>query len=138
MINNRVAYPYYLPKDRLIKNLLQTNQYQYYYLYIGKNEECDIVLDFNEGLGQGIAKIVKKDEIEDNPTFNRRVFLPKQGMSDNYIFDQYTRELIITKEMASKCDMGCEIYIAVFHTDQRFTDNISNFNIQYNFSSILK
>ena len=131
LINNNIAYPNYLPKDKLIKNLLQTNQYQYYYLDIGKDETCDIILDFNEGIGQGIAKIVKKDEIENNPNYNRRVVLPLPGMPNIYIFDQYTKELKITKEMTSKCDKGCEIYIAVFHSDQRFTDYISSFNIYY-------
>ena len=131
MINNKVAYPSYLPKDRLIKNLLPTNQYQYYYLDIGKDEECDIILDFNEGSGQGIAKIVKKNEIENNPNYNRRVLLPLPGMPQNYVFDQYTKELKVTKEMTSKCDKGCEIYIAIFHLDQRYTDYISSFNIYY-------
>ena len=131
LINNNIAYPNYLPKDKLIKNLLQTNQYQYYYLDIGKDETCDIILDFNEGIGQGIAKIVKKDEIENNPNYNRRVVLPLPGMPNIYIFDQYTKELKVTKEMTSKCDKGCEIYIAVFHSDQRFTDYISSFNIYY-------
>ena len=131
MVNNKISYPYYLQKDKLIKNLLQTNQYQYFYLDIGKNEECDLILDFNMGAGQAIAKIVKKDTIENNPNYNRRVFLPLPGMSDIYVFDQYTKELKITKEMTSKCDKGCEIYIAVFHADQRFTDYISSFNIYY-------
>ena len=131
IVNNKVTYPSYLPKDKLIKNILQTNQYQYYYLDIGKNEECDIVLDFDEGFGQAIAKIVKKDEIEENSNYNRRVLLPLPGMAKNFIFDQYTKELKITKEMTSKCEKGCEIYIAVFHVDQRFTDYISSFNIYY-------
>ena len=130
-INNRITYPSYLPKDKLIKNVLQTNQYLYYYLDIGKNEECDIILDFNEGFGQAIAKIVKKDEIEENPNYNRRVVLPLPGMQDNYIFDQYTKELKITKEMTSECDNGCEIYIAIFHCDQRYIDLISSFSIYY-------
>ena len=59
-INNKVTYPSYLPKDNLIKNILLTNQYQYYYLDIGKNEELDLILDFNEGFGEALAKIVKK------------------------------------------------------------------------------
>ena len=130
-VNNKVTYPSYLPKDTLIKNVLQTNQYQYYYLEIGKNEECDIFLDYNEGFEQGIAKLVKKDEIEENPNYNRRVFLPLPGMPENYVFDQYKKQLNITKDMTSKCDKGCEIYIAIFHSDQRFTDLISSYNIYY-------
>ena len=130
-VNNKITYPSYLPKDTLIKNVLQTNQFQYYYLDIGKNEECDIILDFNEGFGQAIAKIVKMDDIEENPNYNRRVVLPLPGMQDNYIFDQYTKELKITKDMTSKCDNGCEIYIAIFHSDSRYDDLISSYSIFY-------
>ena len=130
-LNNKVTYPSYLLKDNLIKNNLLTNQYQYYYLDIGKNEECEIFLDFNEGFGEAIAKIVKKDSIEDNANYNRRVILPLPGMTDNYIFNQYTKNLKITKEMTSKCENGCEIYLAVFHVDQRFTDYVSSYNIYY-------
>ena len=130
-INNKKTYPSYLPKDTLIKNVLQTNQYQYYYLDIGKDEECDIILDFNEGFGQAIAKIVKMDDVEENPNYNRRVVLPLPGMEENYIFDQYTKELKVTKNMTSKCDGGCEIYIATFHIDQNYTDLISTFSIFY-------
>ena len=130
-INNKVTYPSYLPKDKFIKNILQTNQYQYYYLDIGKNEECDIILDFTEGFGQAVAKIVKKDDKETNPNYNRRVVLPLPGMTENYIFNQYSKELNINKDMTSKCDNGCEIYIAIFHTDQRYRDLISSFNIYY-------
>ena len=131
IVNNKITYPSYLPKDKLLKNVLQTNQYQYYYLDLGQNEECDINLDFKEGTGQAIAKIVKKDEIEENPNYIRRVLLPTPDMEGNYIFDQYKKELRITKEMTSKCTKGCEIYIAVFHNDQRFTDYISSFTIHY-------
>ena len=130
-VNNKVTYPSYLPKDQLVKNVLQTNQYQYYYLEIGKNEECDIFLDFNEGFGQAIAKLVKKDEIEENANYNRRVLLPLPGMPENYVFDQYKKQLNITKDMTSKCDKGCEIYVAIFHTDQRYRDLISSYNIYY-------
>ena len=52
-------------------------------------------------------------------------------MTGNYVFDQYSKELKITKDMTSKCEKGCEIYIAIFHSDQRFTDLISSFNIYY-------
>lgn len=130
-VNNKVTYPSYLPKDTLVKNVLQTNQYQYYYLEIGKNEECDIFLDFNEGFGQALAKIVKKDEIEENPNYNRRVFLPLPGMPENYVFDQNKKQLNITKDMTSKCDKGCEIFIVIFHNDHRYTDLISSYNIYY-------
>ena len=129
--NNKVTYPNYLQNNQLIQNLLQTNQYQYYYLDIGKNEECDIILDFNEGSGQAIAKIVQKDIPDSQPNYNRRVLLPLPGMTGNYVFDQYSKELKITKDMTSKCEKGCEIYIAIFHSDQRFTDLISSFNIYY-------
>ena len=131
IVNNKITYPSYLPKDKLVKNVLQTNQYQYYYLDIGENEECDINIDFKEGTGQAIAKIVGKDEIEDNSNYMRRVLLPIPGMDHNYIFDQYKKELKITKEMTSKCVKGCEIYIAVFHIDQRFIDYTSSFTIHY-------
>ena len=52
-------------------------------------------------------------------------------MTENYIFNQYSKELNINKDMTSKCDNGCEIYIAIFHTDQRYRDLISSFNIYY-------
>ena len=129
--NNKKTYPNYLPNNQLMHNLLQTNQYQYYYLDIGKNEECDIILDFNEGSGQAIAKIVQKDKPEEQPNYIRRVLLPLPGMPGNYVFDQYSKELKITKDMTSNCEKGCEIYISIFHTDQRFTDLISSFNIYY-------
>ena len=130
-VNNKVTYPSYLPKDKLIKNVLLTNQYQYYYLDIGKDEECEVFLDFNEGFGEAIAKIVKKNEKEENPNYNQRVILPIPGMKENYIFNQYTKQLKITKEMTSKCEKGCEIYVGIFHADQRFTDYVSSYNIYY-------
>ena len=74
---------------------------------------------------------MKKDEIEENPNYNRRVFLPLPGMPENYVFDQYKKQLNITKDMTSKCDKGCEIYVAIFHTDQRYRDLISSYNIYY-------
>ena len=130
-VNNKKTYPSYLPRDKLIKNVLLTNQYQYYYLDIGKDEECELFLDFNEGLGEAIAKIVKKNESEKNANYNQRVILPINGMAENYIFDQYTKQLKITKEMTSKCEKGCEIYIGIFNTNNRFADYVSSYNIYY-------
>ena len=73
IVNSKVAQPGYLPKDKLIRNNL--HQYQDYYVDIGMKNLRDIVLDFDESLGQVNTKIENA---------------------------QNTKELKITKEMISK------------------------------------
>ena len=131
IVNNDITYPSYLPKNNFIKNILQTNQYQYHYIDIGQNQEIELNIDFSEGEGQAILKVVKKDEIEEGAEYLRRIILPKLGMNDTLNINQYNKNIIITKNLTEKCENGCEVYIGILQTDQKFPNKINVYSIYY-------
>lgn len=81
--------------------------YIFYYTDLGKNNECEVVIDFKRGSGSAIAYLQKKDEKADKD-------LSKKKPPEYIPFDYYNKRFAITKEETKKCDNGCELLIGVF------------------------
>ncbi len=117
--------PFYLPIGELFLDIIQINQYQYYYSDIRTKSYGEIIINFKQGSGQVIGKIVNKKDKDENANWNKRVKLPLiedlNNNNNNKIieFDYYNKKLVFTEEDTENCDDGgCEIYIGILPNDQ--------------------
>ena len=84
------------------------------------------MVNFKRGSGKVYGRIVKKDVVEENPDWNGKVVLPVPTSTDliaNY--DPFTKSLTYTKEETKKCELGCDLYIAV-ESDEKYQPEISD------------
>ena len=124
--------PYYLPEGEMILDIIKLNKYQYYFSDIKSNSNGEIIFNFNQINASVIGRIIRKNETDKNPTWNKRVRLPLITDSidkDNGIieFDYYNKKLIFNENNTKDCDKsGCEIFIAILVNleDSSYRDNL--------------
>ena len=85
-----------------------------------------------------VAKIVKKNEMEMFPNWDRRVRLPTIEDNDKSNYLKYNYELnkiLINKKDLEKCQDGCEIYFGVFTRETSLYYQLNDFLIMFNKNS---
>ena len=119
------SVPYYLPTGELFLDILREGQYQYFYSDLKTNSYGEIIVNFKQGSGSVIGKIVNKNDIDEKANWNKRVKLPliedlEKNVNDKLIeFDYYNKKLVFTEEDTKNCDEGgCEIYIGILPYDE--------------------
>ena len=110
--------PYYIPDGEMFLDIIKVNKYQYYYCDIKTNSYGEIVFNFKQGSVSVIGRIIRKNETDENPTFNNRIRLPLitdlTERNDVLEFDYYNQKIIFTEEDTKDCDKsGCQIFIGV-------------------------
>ena len=90
---------------------LRPQSYKYFYSHISKDSEGQIKFKKLPKNIEIYAKIVKKDNIEDNHNWNGRVKLPTS--EDKHLIEIKDSYIVFYKNMTSECDEGCEIYFAI-------------------------
>jgi hypothetical protein len=76
-VYNAKVSPEYIYKNIVNDYKILPNDTKYFYTQIDFNEEGEINFNFIQGNGQVYAKIVKKEEIEEDFNWNKRVKLPE-------------------------------------------------------------
>ena len=104
-------------KNRVYSYNLRPKDSRYFYTEIDKDEEGEINFMFNKGNGRIFAKMIRKDKIDENPDWNRRVLLPDANSKD-LLYNDYTNNVIkYSAKDFGGCDKGCELYFLI-ETDQ--------------------
>ena len=117
----------------------QKMKYIYYYTDIGKDAyPSEMILINKLGASEMVAKIVKKNEMEMFPNWDRRVRLPTIEDNDKSNYLKYNYELnkiLINKKDLEKCQDGCEIYFGVFTRETSLYYQLNDFLIMFNKNS---
>ena len=112
-VYNAKKSPQYIFKNKVYNYKILSNGAKYFYTQIDSNEEGEINFSFNRGNSKIFAKIVKKDEIEENYDWNGRVKLPEKDDNNLLNYDPIYGLIKYTKKETEKCEKGCELYIKI-------------------------
>ena len=112
-VYNAKKSPQYIFKNKVYNYKLLPNGSKYFYTQIDSNEEGEIDFSFNRGNSKIFAKIVRKDESEENYDWNGRVRLPEKDDNNLLNYDPIYNIIKYTKEDTKKCEKGCEIYVQI-------------------------
>ena len=126
-VYNAKKSPQYIFKNKVYNYKILPNGSKYFYTQIDSNEEGEINFSFNRGNSKIFAKIVKKDEIEENNDWNGRVKLPEKEDNNLLNYDPIYGIIKYTKKDTEKCEKGCELYIQIkseekIEKETEFTD----------------
>ena len=110
-------------------NLLSLPNVHYYYSDLAQGTSGEINIDFLRGSGNAVAKVVRKDVIESDPDWNRRVQLPTQDSDGIKRLDYYDKRIEISEDDTSDCPKGCEIYVEVYTDNIYSEDKIVEYSI---------
>ena len=110
-------------------NLLSMPNVHYYYSDLAQGTTGEINIDFLRGSGNAVAKIVRKDIIESEPDWNRRVQLPTQESDGIKRLDYYDKRIEINEDDTADCPKGCEIYVEVYTENIYAEDKLVDYSI---------
>ena len=128
--------PSYLKKFKVREDFIYADKQQYFMTDISPNEKGSVVLNFNRGAGYLLAKIVQKEEYEEDASesdWNGKVVLPSATDPETLTtFNHITGEFKFDESHTSKCLKGCELYIAVVPYESNLGNVINEFTIYVN------
>ena len=109
--------PTYLEKNVIKQDILLGTIPKYYYLDLGANEEGDITINYLRGSGYIFAKIVDKNnpQNQSNPDWRGMYEFPK-SKDESIIYDNYLRKILILRSYTENCFDGCYLLISVQNT----------------------
>ena len=115
--------PFYLPVGEMLLDVIMRNKYQYFYSDVKSNSYGEIIINFKQGTGDVIGRIVHKNDIDSNANWNKRVKLPLINDTNSSLngiikFDYYNKKIVFTEEDTKNCDDGCEIYIGIISNEK--------------------
>ena len=103
--------PIYLEKNAAKQDILFGNEKKYYYIDIENNEVGDITIDYKRGSGYIYAKVVKKNEKEENPDWRGMYrFLKEKG---GLKYETYLKKIEVNYDDTKDCEEGCYILLTV-------------------------
>ena len=116
----------YLQKNYMKKDFIQNKISQNYYTELGKNEEGFVFVNFLRGSGKALAKIVSKEEKEDEPNWKGKYRLPTEEdtLEINSLTNRITFNASITSE---KCKNGCFLLITIVSDIKDDSQDIRNY-----------
>ena len=86
-------------------------EYQYYYMEVFKDQECEIMLHNKRQKGILIADIKEKNKINNLYNINN---YPKKENKTNLAYNQHYLKLNFTYEQTSICENGCYLLITYY------------------------
>ncbi|MCQ2815961.1 MAG: hypothetical protein MJ252_01725, partial [archaeon] len=130
--------PSYLKKRLLREETVATDAPYYFITDIGKNEEGEIVLNYNKGSGVLAARIVAKNTTDDLPVWGGRYELPDPYSGNSLKYDPFTQSISYSSNETNKCDEGCDLLIGVFTTETFRQEEYVNTEYFEDFSIFVK
>ena len=107
--------PEYISLNQTYALSLRKNSSKYFYSQISKNKNGYIKLNSLDTSSQNnidvYAKIVKKNEVEKNYNWNKRVKLPEKDDENLLPINNYL--IYYDETQTQKCEQGCEIYFHI-------------------------
>ena len=110
--------PEYISSCQTYDFLLVSHRNKYFYSKISKNSEGYLKFNFPDTTGdiEFYAKIVKKNEVEEEYNWNKRVKLPEKD--DQNLLNINNSLITFDKNDTEKCEKGCEIYFQMKSFDE--------------------
>ena len=107
--------PSYLQKNKVKTDILSGDYYYYLYTDIGKNDNCEIIVNFPIETGSIFAKVVRKDQIsiDEEAIWRNKYRFPSMDWEDYLPYNKYTQKVIIKEEYTQECIEGCYILITL-------------------------
>ena len=115
--------PIYIKKTIMKEDSLSGNEIEYYYTDIVKDEEGEVIINFDRGNGNIFARIYDKNSTDKDADWMGRIHLPKPNETDNLKTDPYLKKVLYSKEDSSKCNKGCYLIIGVQNMIHSETEN---------------
>ena len=108
-------FPSYLQKNIVKTDFLSGDYFYYLYTDIGKNDICEITVNFLRETGIIFAKVVRKDQIESDEEANWRNLyrMPSLDWEDSKPYNQFTQKMMIDAEDTQDCIEGCYLLISL-------------------------
>ena len=106
--------PIYLKKGLMKIDTIPGNSIIFYYTDIGKDEEGEVIVNFDRGNGRVYGKLVKKT-VEDKNIADWMGFInfPKKKDPDLLSFEIDAKKIIYTSQNTEICNIGCFLLITV-------------------------
>ena len=118
ILKSFVSYPTYFQRSIINYGYMIEKQSLIYYTDVKKKEKAKIYINYKEGGGKICARLVGKDEIDDEPNWNHRINL-SQLCSKNLIdVSEYSQIIELNTATTFKCDKGCELYITIQNLEE--------------------
>ena len=107
--------PSYLLKNKFKTDFLSGDYFYYLYTDIGKNDHCEITVNFLIETGIALAKVVRKNQMsmDAEATWRNKYRMPSKDWEDSLPYNQYTQKLIIKEEDTQDCIEGCYLLISL-------------------------
>ena len=107
--------PSYLQKNKFKTDFLNSDYFYYLYTDIGKNDICEITVNFLRETGIIWAKVVRKYQIYSDAEANwRNIYrMPSEDWEDSKPFNQFTQKMMINAEDTQDCIEGCYLLISI-------------------------
>ena len=107
--------PSYLLKNKFKKDFLSEDSFYYLYTDIGKNDVCEITVNFLIETGIILAKVVRKDQIliDEEAQWKGIYRMPSMDWEDSKPYNQYTQKMVINEEDTLDCIEGCYLLISL-------------------------
>ena len=115
--------PIYIKKTIMKEDSLSGNEIEYYYTDIVKDEEGEVIINFDRGNGNIFARIYDKNSTDKDPDWMGRIHLPKPNEENNLKTDPYLKKVLYSKEDSTKCIKGCYLIIGVQNMIHSETEN---------------
>ena len=115
--------PEYISLNQTYPLPLRKNSSKYFYSQISKNKDGYIKFyPYDSAIQYNIkvyAKIVKKNEVEKNYNWNKRVKLPEKEDENLLPINDFL--IYYNETQTEKCEQGCEIYFHIQNLNDRET-----------------
>ena len=134
ILKSVVSYPTYFQRSIINYGYMSEKQSLIYYTDVKKKEKAKIYINYKEGGGKICARLVTKDEIDDNPNWNHRIDLSQLCTKNQIEVSEYSQIIELNTATTYKCDKGCELYITIQNLEESNEMNspyLEEFSIYY-------
>ena len=119
MIEITVRYtknsPSYLQKNKIKNDFVCGDLIYYLYTDLGKNDNCEISVNFLRDSGEIYGKVVRKDQRAPHEESNWKGIyrFPSYEWEDSLPFNSYTKKMIVSPKDTEHCIEGCYLLISI-------------------------
>ena len=112
--------PSLLLDNNMKQDFIKLGKKQHYMSKIQKDEDGEILFDYNHFSGEIIASLINIDK----NSWKNRYYLPEQ--KEQLIYDKVKQKIIFTKQETNRCINGCYLFIEIHNFDNFKINNELN------------
>ncbi len=122
-IEQEITTPSYIKKGLMKTDVIPGKSSVYYYTDVNKEEEGEVIINFERGTGNIYGRIIKKDNEDADGNWMGRIHLPVANDEDLLIVDEYSHKVIYSEDDTRNCSViGCFLLITIENTVTRFVE----------------